>query len=61
MVSGCVVRAGKTLAPSMLNWIGGWSLTEVSGCLLRDEDEGLWHTLEVVLTQDAGAKGKPDT
>lgn len=45
------------LAPSFMLW----SLSEVFGSLLGDEGEGLLNTLEVVLTQDAGAKGELDT
>lgn len=45
------------LSPSFrLNWIGGWSLTELSGSLLGDGDEGLLGTLEVALTQDQEPK-----
>lgn len=35
----------------MLNWIGRWSPTEVSGALRGGEDQGLLSTLEMVLTQ----------
>lgn len=54
---GVWVRAGGTLAPSfMLNWIGRWSLTEVSGTLPGGEDQGLLSTLEMVLTQTEETK-----
>lgn len=57
VLSGCTVRAGRMLAPSFMLW----SLSEVFVSLLGDEGEGLLNTLEVVLTQDAGAKGELDT
>lgn len=40
----------------MLNWIGRWSLTEVSGTLPGGEDQGLLSTLEMVLTQTEETK-----
>lgn len=48
---GVWARAGGTLDPRfMLNWIGWWSLTEVSGTLLGDVDQGLLCSLEMMLT-----------